>query len=126
MDTPDFMKKILNTPFKFWCCSNSAHKQVRWNLEGNQAACEHCDELSPVSEDSGAGVILRTIGVVVDVSFPYPHRPKPYDLLQIIGFNDTELEVQQILSGQIVRTIAIGKVTKGWRDGLAVINLSTK
>ncbi len=51
MDAPSFMKKLLETPFKFWCCSNPEHKLVNWNQEGTQATCEECGAQSLIKEN---------------------------------------------------------------------------
>lgn len=48
MEIPSFMRKLLETPFKFWCCPNIEHKLVKWDEKGIQATCEECGEQSPV------------------------------------------------------------------------------
>jgi ribosomal protein S27E len=46
----EFLRKLITTPFKFWCCSNVKHKQVTWNSQGTQATCDECGEKSRTIE----------------------------------------------------------------------------
>ena len=48
----NLMDLILSKPFKFWCCSNSAHKFVSWNENSTQATCDECGETSPTFDKS--------------------------------------------------------------------------
>ncbi len=67
-----------------------------------------------------AGIVTEVIGPVVKVQFPAHAVPKVYDALRIEGTEIT-LEVQQLMGGGEVKTIAMGS-TDGLSRGLKVIN----
>jgi len=67
-----------------------------------------------------AGSVVEIIGPIVKVEFPAKSVPKVYDALRIEG-TDITLEVQQLMGGGEVKTIAMGS-TDGLRRGLKVIN----
>ncbi|WP_100913530.1 hypothetical protein [Pseudoalteromonas spongiae] len=49
-NAPEFMKKIFEKDFRFWCCSNKEHREVEW-IESKtqvQAQCKECGEKSPI------------------------------------------------------------------------------
>ena len=62
MDIPEFLSKLLNMPFKFWCCSNKEHKRVTWNEDGTQATCDECGETSPIVEEEN---IVKSYDIVI-------------------------------------------------------------
>ena len=58
------------------------------------------------------GRIVRIVGAVVDVEFPPDQMPAIYNALRVnattpIGDVSTILEVQTLLPGDLVRTVAI-------------------
>ena len=73
------------------------------------------------------GRIVQVVGAVVDVEFPAEHLPKIRYALQVVAADADEsaanlvLEVQQHLSGAVVRTVAMD-TTDGLRRGERVIN----
>ena len=73
------------------------------------------------------GRIVQVVGAVVDVEFPVEHLPAIRFALEIVSPGQDEsaeslvLEVQQHLSGSVVRTVAMD-TTDGLRRGQRVIN----
>ncbi len=73
------------------------------------------------------GRIVQVVGAVVDVEFPAEHLPEIRYALEVAGTDRDEaaarliLEVQQHLSGAVVRTVAMD-TTDGLRRGQRVIN----
>lgn len=69
------------------------------------------------------GTIAQVIGAVVDVAFPEGQLPEIYFALRVERPNSTPLvlEVQQHLSGNAVRTVAMDS-TDGLRRGVTVTN----
>ena len=72
------------------------------------------------------GVIVRVVGVVVDVAFPSGDLPGIHNALIIHEVNegDLVLEVQEHIDSSTVRTIAMAG-TAGLRRGLEVIDTGT-
>ncbi|HEX9921464.1 MAG TPA: F0F1 ATP synthase subunit beta [Anaerolineae bacterium] len=71
-----------------------------------------------------AGRVTQVMGAVVDVEFPTDELPEIYHALEIEREGDQEslvLEVQQHMSNDIVRTVAMD-ATDGLRRGQAVID----
>lgn len=66
------------------------------------------------------GKIVQIIGAVVDVEFPRDMIPRVYDALKL-DENGLTLEVQQLLGGGVVRTIAMGS-SDGLKRGMTVSN----
>ncbi len=73
------------------------------------------------------GRIVQVVGAVVDVEFPAEHLPAIRFALEIVSPGQDEsaeslvLEVQQHLSGSVVRTVAMD-TTDGLRRGQRVVN----
>ena len=73
------------------------------------------------------GRIVQVVGAVVDVEFPAEHLPEIRFALEIVSPGQDEsagslvLEVQQHLSGSVVRTVAMD-TTDGLRRGQRVVN----
>ena len=73
------------------------------------------------------GRIVQVVGAVVDVEFPSDHLPEIRFALDVVSADRDEsagslvLEVQQHLSGSVVRTVAMD-TTDGLRRGQRVIN----
>lgn len=69
------------------------------------------------------GVITQIIGPVIDVEFPHGNLPEIYDALEIHSENNTKTvaEVQQLLGGNTVRSVAMSS-TDGLKRGIVVIN----
>ena len=73
------------------------------------------------------GRIVQVVGAVVDVEFPAGHLPEIRFALEIVSPGQDEsagslvLEVQQHLSGSVVRTVAMD-TTDGLRRGQRVVN----
>ena len=73
------------------------------------------------------GRIVQVVGAVVDVEFPADHLPEIRFALDVVSADRDEsagslvLEVQQHLSGSVVRTVAMD-TTDGLRRGQRVIN----
>ena len=73
------------------------------------------------------GRIVQVVGAVVDVEFPADHLPEIRFALEVVSADRDEsagslvLEVQQHLSGSVVRTVAMD-TTDGLRRGQRVIN----
>ncbi len=69
------------------------------------------------------GIVIRVMGVVVDVEFPAGDLPSIRNALEIRQEDDSELivEVQEHIDGRTVRTIAMGNTT-GLRRGLSVLD----
>ncbi|MEE8568393.1 MAG: F0F1 ATP synthase subunit beta, partial [Anaerolineales bacterium] len=69
------------------------------------------------------GIVIRVMGVVVDVEFPAGDLPGIRNALEIRQEDDSELivEVQEHIDARTVRTIAMGNTT-GLRRGLSVLD----
>ena len=69
------------------------------------------------------GIVIRVMGVVVDVEFPAGDLPSIRNALEIRQEDDSELivEVQEHIDARTVRTIAMGNTT-GLRRGLSVLD----
>ena len=73
------------------------------------------------------GRIVQVVGAVVDVEFPADHLPEIRFALEVVSADRDEsagslvLEVQQHLSGAVVRTVAMD-TTDGLRRGQRVVN----
>ena len=73
------------------------------------------------------GRIVQVVGAVVDVEFPAEHLPEIRYALEVVAADQDEsaarlvLEVQQHLSGAVVRTVAMD-TTDGLRRGQRVID----
>ena len=73
------------------------------------------------------GVIVQSIGAVVDIQFPRESMPKVYDALVLADTGNSlaerglTFEVQQQLGDGVVRTIAMGS-SDGLRRGMEVTN----
>ncbi len=67
------------------------------------------------------GIIVRVIGVVVDVEFRTGDLPSIYNALKVVRDGDKPLilEVQEHVNSRTVRTVAMG-ATQGLRRGLTV------
>jgi F-type H+/Na+-transporting ATPase subunit beta len=77
------------------------------------------------------GIIVQSVGAVVDIEFPRDAIPKVYDALTLAtdnaaSFAETGLtfEVQQQLGDGVVRTIALGS-SDGLRRGMRVLNTNS-
>ena len=70
-----------------------------------------------------AGRVVQVLGAVVDVEFPAEELPEIYHALEIEreGQDSLVLEVQQHLSNNVVRTVAMD-ATEGMRRGQVVAN----
>lgn len=69
------------------------------------------------------GTIIKVIGPVVDIEFAHDDLPKIEDALKLVK-GELVFEVQQQLSDNVVRTIAMGN-TNGLRSGDQVQNTPT-
>ena len=69
------------------------------------------------------GIVVRVMGVVVDVEFSAGDLPSIHNALEIRQEDDSELivEVQEHIDARTVRTIAMGNTT-GLRRGLSVLD----
>ncbi len=69
------------------------------------------------------GIVIRVMGVVVDVEFPAGDLPSIRNALEIRQEDDSELivEVQEHIDARTVRSIAMGNTT-GLRRGLPVLD----
>ena len=73
------------------------------------------------------GRIVQVVGAVVDVEFPADHLPEIRHALEVVSADRDEsagnlvLEVQQHVSGAVVRTVAMD-TTDGLRRGQRVVN----
>ncbi len=70
------------------------------------------------------GRIVQVVGAVVDVEFSPDHLPEIHYALRVVGREEAAslvLEVQQHLSGAVVRTVAMD-TTDGLRRGQRVLN----
>ena len=78
----------------------------------------------PAAANPADGRIVQVVGAVVDVQFTPEQLPGIYFALEVVGQDDAEnlvLEVQQHLSGAVVRTVAMD-TTDGLRRGQRVLN----
>jgi F-type H+/Na+-transporting ATPase subunit beta len=73
------------------------------------------------TENNNFGIIIRAIGVVVDVEFESGNLPSIHNALRVIreGLETLVLEVQEHVDAHTVRTVALGS-TEGLQRGLAV------
>ena len=69
------------------------------------------------------GIVVRVVGVVVDVEFPAGDLPSIHNALEIRQEDDSKLivEVQEHIDARTVRAIAMGNTT-GLRRGLSVLD----
>ena len=76
------------------------------------------------TEQKNPGVIIRLVGVVVDVEFESGDLPSIYNALLVKreGGGDLILEIQEHVGTNVVRAIAMGS-TAGLRRGMLVIDL---
>jgi F-type H+/Na+-transporting ATPase subunit beta len=74
-----------------------------------------------LTETGNFGIIIRAIGVVVDVEFDTGNLPSIHNALRVIreGLKPLILEVQEHVDAQTVRTVALGS-TEGLQRGLVV------
>ena len=74
-----------------------------------------------ILDTKNKGIIVRAVGVVVDVEFQTGNLPSIHNALKVIQNKKTPLilEVQEHIDANTVRTIAMGS-TAGLRRGLAV------
>ena len=78
----------------------------------------------PAAANPADGRIVQVVGAVVDVEFTPEQLPGIYFALEVVGHDDAEnlvLEVQQHLSGAVVRSVAMD-TTDGLRRGQRVLN----
>ena len=78
----------------------------------------------PAAANPADGRIVQVVGAVVDVQFTPEQLPGIYFALEVVGQDDAEnlvLEVQQHLSGAVVRSVAMD-TTDGLRRGQRVLN----
>ena len=79
------------------------------------------------SKNPADGRIVQVVGAVVDVEFSSDHLPEIHFALEVVASGEAEaaanlvLEVQQHVSGAVVRTVAMD-TTDGLRRGQRVIN----
>ena len=79
------------------------------------------------SKNPADGHIVQVVGAVVDVEFSSDHLPEIHFALEVVASGEAEaaanlvLEVQQHVSGAVVRTVAMD-TTDGLRRGQRVIN----
>jgi F-type H+-transporting ATPase subunit beta len=75
------------------------------------------------TEQKNIGIIIRAIGVVVDVEFDTGNLPSIYNALHVLqdGNPPLILEVQEHVDAHTVRTVALGS-TEGLQRGLAVVD----
>ena len=76
------------------------------------------------TEHKNPGVIIRLVGVVVDVEFGLGDLPSIYNALLVKRKNGSDLilEIQEHVDTKVVRAIAMGSTT-GLRRGMPVIDL---
>ena len=76
------------------------------------------------TEHKNPGVIIRLVGVVVDVEFGSGDLPSIYNALLVKRKQDGDLilEIQEHVGTNVVRAIAMGS-TAGLRRGMPVIDL---
>jgi F-type H+/Na+-transporting ATPase subunit beta len=76
-----------------------------------------------ILESSNRGIIVRAVGVVVDVEFPTGDLPSIHNALKVDWKQECPLvlEVQEHINANTVRTIAMGD-TAGLQRGLTVID----
>jgi F-type H+/Na+-transporting ATPase subunit beta len=74
-----------------------------------------------LTENGNFGIIIRAIGVVVDIEFETGNLPSIHNALRVIreGLNPLILEVQEHVDAHTVRTVALGS-TEGLQRGLVV------
>jgi F-type H+-transporting ATPase subunit beta len=74
-----------------------------------------------LTETGNFGIIIRAIGVVVDVEFDTGNLPSIHNALRVIreGLKPLILEVQEHVDAHTVRTVALGS-TEGLQRGLVV------
>ncbi len=79
-----------------------------------------------MEENRKQGIIIRLVGVVVDVEFPTGDLPSIHNALLVRNpyGKDLILEIQEHVGTTVVRAIAMGS-TAGLRRGLNVIDLDT-
>jgi len=76
---------------------------------------------TPLTEAGNYGIIIRAIGVVVDIEFDTGTLPSIHNALRVIheGHEPLILEVQEHVDAHTVRTVALGS-TEGLQRGLVV------
>jgi F-type H+/Na+-transporting ATPase subunit beta len=76
---------------------------------------------TPLTETGNYGIIIRAIGVVVDIEFDTGNLPSIHNALRVIreGLKPLILEVQEHVDAHTVRTVALGS-TEGLQRGLVV------
>lgn len=74
-----------------------------------------------LTETGNFGIIIRAIGVVVDIEFDTGNLPSIHNALRVIreGLKPLILEVQEHVDAHTVRTVALGS-TEGLQRGLVV------
>jgi F-type H+/Na+-transporting ATPase subunit beta len=65
---------------------------------------------TPLTETGNFGIIIRAIGVVVDIEFDTGTLPSIHNALRVIreGHKPLILEVQEHVDAHTVRTVALG------------------